>query len=175
MDEVKKNHIKIKRMTFLAMMFACMLVLTAFEYSLPPIPLFPPNMKLGLSNVIVMYCLFFTGKKDAFVLTILKSFFVFLLKGPIAAGLSVAGGLCALVVMVGLIFLYKEDISYTMVSIWGAVAHNAGQLAVFSLMMQSGFVFYYFPVLLIAGIVMGGMTGILVKAVLPVFRRAMLE
>lgn len=43
-----------------------------------PLPALPPGVKLGLSNIAVMYCLFYMGKENAFILLVLKSLFVFL-------------------------------------------------------------------------------------------------
>ncbi|MBP3927545.1 MAG: Gx transporter family protein, partial [Clostridium sp.] len=47
------------------------------------------------------------------------------------------------------------------VSILGGVGHNVGQLAVATAVLESRTLFYYLPVLLIAGMAAGAVIGIL--------------
>ncbi|MEG0110620.1 MAG: Gx transporter family protein, partial [Oscillospiraceae bacterium] len=55
------------------MLFALAIVLSFAEGMLTPIFGLPPGVKLGLSNIVVMYALFFMGRKEAVMLIILKS------------------------------------------------------------------------------------------------------
>lgn len=159
-----------KKIAVMGLMLALMFVLGYVENMLPPIPFLPPNVKLGLANVLAMYCIFFVGKKEAYTLAILKSAFVLMSRGPIAAVLSLIGGLLSVTVIIVAVVLFKDSLSYITDSILGAIFHNIGQLLAFSVIMKSGFVFYYFPVLLIAGIIMGAVTGGLLKVIMPYFK-----
>ncbi|HOR14100.1 MAG TPA: Gx transporter family protein, partial [Clostridia bacterium] len=47
------------KLVLLALLFAIALVLAALENTLPPLPLPFPGLKLGLSNIAIMYALFF--------------------------------------------------------------------------------------------------------------------
>lgn len=161
---------KTQKIAFLGLMLAVMTILSVLEHMLPPLPFLPPNVKLGLSNIITMYCVFFIGKGEAACLNALKSVFVFLTRGPVAGILSFCGGMLSIGLIVLLVILFKDKISYIAVSIVGAIAHNLGQFAAVSFMMDFGFMIYYMPILLISGILMGVLTGTLLKVILPVFR-----
>ena len=74
-------------------------------------------------------------------------------------------------VMVGVSVVLKEKVSYLTVSILGAVFHNIGQLVAASFLLQTEMVLYYLPVLILSGIGMGLITGLTVRAVMPVLNR----
>ena len=73
-----RQKTNVYRLTGLALLFALSVVLMLLENMIPPLPALPPGVKLGLSNIAVMYCLFYMGKENAFILLVLKSLFVFL-------------------------------------------------------------------------------------------------
>ena len=159
---------KTKKIAFLGLMLAVAVMLTALEHMLPPLPLLPPNVKLGLANIVTMYCVFFVGKSSAVGLNVLKSFFVLLTRGPMAGLLSLSGGLLSIAVVILLHRLFKDKISYVMISVAGACAHNLGQYAVISLWLATPVMVYYLPVLVASGIVMGTVTGVLLRVLMPV-------
>jgi heptaprenyl diphosphate synthase len=161
---------KTKKIALLGLMLAVMLALVTLEQMLPPLPLLPPNVKLGLSNVITMYCVFFIGRAQALGLNALKSFFVFLTRGPMAGLLSFSGGMLSILVIILLVSLFKEKISYALTGVAGACSHNLGQYAVVSVILSTPYMVYYLPVLLIAGVATGLLTGTLLRVVLPVFK-----
>jgi len=162
-----------KRLTTLALLLALIFILVLLERMLPPLPLLPPQFgRLGLSNVIVMYSLFFMGKKEAALLLFLKSLFALMMRGPFAALLSLTGGMLSVVLIILLLILFKNKISYIALSVVGAVGHNMGQLIIASLILQNMLLFLiYLPVLLIAGAVLGTVTGILLKILIPMFNK----
>jgi len=161
----------VRYLALVSMLFAVSLVLTAVEMFLPPLPFMPPGVKIGLSNVIIMYCLFCLSKRSVILLAILKSCFVFLLSGFTAALLSLGGGLLSVGVMIALALLFR-NISYLLLSVAGAVAHNVGQIIVASFLMSSTMlVITYLPVLLISGVIMGNITGALLRFVMPPLRK----
>lgn len=156
------------RVALLGMLFALSVVLSIVESGfsgLVPIP----GIKLGLSNVVIMYCLFFFKKKEAFILAILKAFFV-LLRSPVGAAMSLMGGVLSVAVM-SLLISRKHQSSELFISICGGVFHNAGQLIAASIVLKSSMVFYYSPILLVSGIVMGLLTGILLWYLKPYMNR----
>lgn len=65
-------------MVLSALMFAAAIVLSIVENMLPPIVVAVPGVKFGLSNIAVMYALFFLGKKQAYTIAILKGLFAFI-------------------------------------------------------------------------------------------------
>jgi len=162
-------RLQTEKITFLGLMLAIVLVLSTVEHMVPPLPLVPPNVKLGLSNIVTMYVLFYMSKKAGMMLNVLKSFFVFLMRGPIAGLLSFCGGILSIAVIIVLLVLFREKISYVMMSVSGAIAHNLGQFAVISIML--GPVYILLPILVGSGILMGTITGVLLKVLLPVFQK----
>ena len=164
-----QNNNKPKYIAILSMMLALITVLSILEHMIPPLPFLPPNVKIGLSNIVTMYTLFFLGKKEAFILAMLKSTFVLITRGFIAGILSLGGGLCSLSVILLSIMIFKKNVSYTMLSILGALTHNLAQLMIVSLLNQTNLWFYYLPVLIISAIIMGSLTGYLLKVVMPAF------
>ena len=159
---------KTKKIAFIGIMLAIIMALSALEHMLPPLPLLPPNVKLGLSNIITMYCVFFISRAQAVTLNIAKSFFVLLVRGPVAAALSFCGGMLSICVIIMLILIFRERISYAAASVAGAIAHNTGQLIAVSFILYSPYIIYYLPVLIISGVIMGMITGTLLKVVMPV-------
>lgn len=168
----QSNAERIQWMTKMALMLALAILLNIVESMIPAIPTLPPGVKLGLSNIVVMYCLFFLGKKEALMLAFLKSGFVLLARGgPIAFLMSFSGGLCSILIMIFLLSLKKRSVSYIIISICAAVAHNAAQLLVSALLLQNGMVFYYLPILVLSGVGMGFLTGITLRVLMPALGR----
>lgn len=156
----------------IGMLTALSAALSFLEWLLPPVPGLPPGIKLGLANVVVMFTLFCCSVRDAFVLSVLKSVFVFLGRGWVAFTLSLTGSLLSVVVMVLLFHFLSKKKNYRLISVFGAVSHNIGQLcaAVFVL-GTGGFLWYYFPVMLVSGVIMGLATGIVLHVVSPVLEK----
>lgn len=151
----------------LGIMGAMVIIIVIIEAMLPPLPFLPPNFRLGFSNIMIMYALFFMGKKEAVCLVFIKAVYN-VLRGFMAGVLSFSGGLTAVLFMVLFSHVFKGKISYQALSIVGAVFHNMGQLVVASVFLGDFRVFvYYFPVLLVVGVVMGVFTGLVFGLVLP--------
>ena len=73
--------------------------------------------------------------------------------------ISLAGSCVSLILMI--LVRQKNWFSPVGVSILGGVGHNVGQLAVAAAVLESRTLFYYLPVLLIAGMAAGAVIGIL--------------
>ena len=103
---MSKNR-KTKRICFMGLLFAVAVVLSYIE-GMVTIPGLPPGIKLGLSNIVTMYCVFFLGVPSAYTLAILKALSVLLMRGPTGALLSLLGGLVSVTVMLLLLRLEKN-------------------------------------------------------------------
>ncbi len=164
-----------QKVAFMGLLFALAIALSFLEGLLPALPMLPPGIKLGLSNIVTMYALFFLGRRQGILIAILKSLFVLFWRGPVGAALSLSGGLASVLAMSLLFLLGSKDnrpgLGYTILSIAGAVMHNIGQLALSVVIIGSGYVLYYLPVMMIAGIVVGMVTGITVKVLAPYFEK----
>ncbi len=171
MPEVKRES-PARLIARMGMLTALSAALSFLEWLLPPIPGLPPGIKLGLANVVVMFTLFCCGVRDAFVISALKSVFVFLGRGWVAFTLSLTGSLLSVAVMVLVARILGQKRNYKLISVFGAVSHNIGQLcaAVFVL-GTGGFLWYYLPVMMLSGVVMGIATGIVLHVVSPVLEK----
>ena len=158
---------KIRNITGLGLLFALALVLSFLESLLPPVPFLPPGVKPGLSNIVTMYCLFYLGPLQAYSLILLKALFALITRGVTASMLSLFGGFAAVTVMLILMIPKKHMLSVFLLSVFGAVAHNIGQLAAAGFLIGGLAAAAYLPVLLVSGIVMGMLTGTILRAVLP--------
>ena len=83
----------------MGMLFAMAMALSFAESLLPVFPMLPPGFKLGLSNIITMYTLFILGTKKGFAIAVMKSVFVLLTRAPMAAYLSLCGGILSVAAM----------------------------------------------------------------------------
>jgi heptaprenyl diphosphate synthase len=166
-----KNMNKTHMLVLTSLLFAAALVLAIVENILPPLPIAVPGVKFGLSNIAVMYALFFLGKKQAYTIGILKAAFVFMTRGGIAGALSLSGGLLSITAMILLMFLFRTRITYLVISIFGAVFHNVGQFIVITVIYTGMNMWAYFPVLLISGLAAGIVTSTLLKFIMPAFNR----
>lgn len=170
MNSIVRNITKTKLLVLTALLFAVALVLSIVENSIPPIFAALPGVKLGLSNISVMYAMFFLDKKPAFMIAILKSGFVFITRGFIAGILSLSGGILSLVIMLTLLMIFKDKISYLILSIFGAVFHNVGQFIAISLIYSNIYLWTYLPVLIISGVIAGIATSTLLRFIMPAFK-----
>jgi heptaprenyl diphosphate synthase len=164
MTRLQKNH----RLALSALMLAFALVLSWLEQLIPILPFLPPGVKLGLSNIAVMYCLFCLGLPTAALVAFLKALFVFLTRGMIAGLLSASGALLSLLVMY---LVSRLPVSYLLLSVLGAIAHNIGQLLAVSLWLKLSFFSYYLPLLILSGVGMGLLTGFTLKLIMPALQR----
>lgn len=162
-----------RRVALLGMLFALAMVLSVVEGLIPaPVPV--PGVRLGLANIVVMFALLQLGWRDALGLTLLKAGFVAVTRGAVAGALSLAGGSFAFCVMALVLALNKDETSYLLLSVAGAVFHNIGQILMASLILGT-FLWPYFPILLLSGIVTGFATSVLLKLTAPAFQRLHLK
>lgn len=122
-----------------------------------PIPI--PGVKLGLANIAVLIALAERDTAGAFAIALIKVLAAGLLFGsPVTMAYSLAGTMLAFAVMAPLSRLRTMHI--VMVSIIGALAHEAGQLAVAMILLGTPLVWYSAPLLALAGCTTGALCGI---------------
>ncbi len=165
-----KRGSKTHEIALSGLLFALAMALSFVEGTLV-IPGLMPGMKLGLANIVVMYALFFMGGKQALMLDLLKALFVFLVSGWTAGFLSLCGGLFSLLVMWVLYYHFPVQPTWFILSGCGALAHNVGQLLGASVILSSAMSLYYAPVMLVFGLIMGSLTSITLRALLPALGR----
>ena len=158
-----------RRVAFLGVLLGVMLVLSLAEGLLPPI--LPPFGRIGLPNIVVLYCLQCLGWREAGAMALLKAGFALLTRGPVAAALSLSGGLLSFGALLLLRLLTNKRASLAALGVAGAVAHNAGQLIAFSFWARTNVLPAYLPVMLITGVLTGFATGTVFRLTWPLLRR----
>ena len=148
---------KTKRLVLLAMLTAVAMILSYVESLLPSVGI--PGVKMGLANIAVIFALFRFGWKEAAALSLVRVVLVSLLFGSVGAMLySLAGAVLSLAVME---LLRRIDRFSTVgISVAGGVAHNAGQILMAMLILQTKQLLGYLPVLAVSGIAGGVLTGL---------------
>ena len=154
------RNTKARETAWTGMLFALAIALSYLESLVSPLLGLMPAIKLGLSNVVVMYALLFLRTRTALLLVVLKALFAFLTRGATAGFLSLCGGGLSLVVMV----LLHLPISGYIFCAGAALAHNLGQLAGAAVLLSSAMALGYAPVLLAAGLAVGGISCLLSRA-----------
>lgn len=164
------RNTKAKDVALTGMLFALAIALSWLESCITPLLGLMPAMKLGLSNVVVMYALLFLRTRTAWMLVSLKALFAFATRGATAGILSGCGGALSLLVLLGLLYL-RIPVSGYVFCVCGALAHNLGQLVAASVVLSSAMALAYAPVLLIAGIVVGAISCVLTQALFAALPR----
>ncbi|MBR0366353.1 MAG: Gx transporter family protein [Clostridia bacterium] len=152
-----------KKLAALAMLTAMSLVIFMIEAQLPPLaPI--PGIKLGLANIVTLITMAKLGRREAFLVLILR-----ILLGSVFAGqmmslmYSLCGGLlcfCVTALLIG------PGLPIWVVSVFGAIAHNTGQVAVAVAVTRLGQITAFLPLLLVSAIVTGAFTGCIAAAVI---------
>lgn len=141
-------------------------MLSALEMMLPELPVMIPGGKLGLSNIVTMFTAEAFGLPSAMAVTFLKALFAGVTRGFSAFLMSFAGGVLSTLVMWLMLKTGDRLFGYIGIGMTGAIAHNAGQLAV-AFALVGGAVASYIPFLMIMSIITGCVTGLTVGLVLP--------
>lgn len=162
---------KTKKVAFLGVMGALAIAI-AFLEGLFNIPFLPPGAKPGLSNVVTVSAYFLSGMWGAVYISVIKAFFAFVTRGGIAFLLSFFGGIFSAFIMILLFKIRKCPFSVIGISIIGAISHNVAQLFVSIIVTKTVSLIYYLPVLLAFSLISGMVTGVIIKAIKPLFEKS---
>ncbi|NLM11881.1 MAG: Gx transporter family protein [Clostridiaceae bacterium] len=154
-------------MVLFAVMTAVAIILHFVE-GLFPMPVAIPGIKLGLPNIVSIVALYLFGPYAAFVILILRVFITsFLYSGFSSLIFSLTGGLLSVMVM-SLFWKFREKgFSIISASVAGGVFHNVGQIFAAVAVLRTSAVFSYLPVLIVAGVATGTITGIVSGIIVP--------
>lgn len=146
-------------------LFTALAMIFGYVEAIMPISVGIPGVKLGLANIVVVFSLYRLKPSEAFLINVVRIVLVSFMFGNLSVMLySLAGGVASFAAMV---LLKKSDqFSVYGVSVVGGIFHNAGQLIVAMLVLETVSLVYYGPVLLISGLVTGLVIGITAKEVL---------
>ena len=125
-----------------------------------------PGVKLGIANIVVAVALYTYGNKTALMVSAIRV----LLAGLTFANaytliFSAAGAVLSFICMALLKRYTKASIKG--VNIAGAVMHNTAQTVTAAILLKNKWLLLnYWPILIVAGVVMGTITGLLCEMVL---------
>lgn len=140
--------------------FTALAFIFSYLESLIPIHLGIPGVKLGLANLIIVIALYRMSIKETYLLSVVRIVLAGLMFGNLFSILySLAGGLLSLSVMC--ILKRTDKFSVLGISMAGGVFHNVGQLIMAAVVLESISIGYYFPVLLISGLLTGFVIGVI--------------
>lgn len=154
--------------------FTALALMFSYIETMIPIQFGVPGIKLGLANIMIVIMLYKSSAKEALLLSIVRIMLSGFLFGNLSSILySIAGGVLSL----GIMTLLKKQGGFSVigVSVAGGVSHNVGQLIVAMLVVETYQVGYYFPVLLVAGVLTGLGIGIASQEVLKRIRNIRFE
>lgn len=153
-----------KKIAYSAMLVALAMIFSYVEV-LIPIHFGVPGMKLGIANLVVVVGLYLLKPQEVLLISMVRILMMaYLFGNGLSLLYSVAGGLLSFFAMC----LIKNIRGFSIlgVSVAGGVSHNIGQILVAVWALHNRAIFYYLPVLLIAGTVTGLLIGILSKKIL---------
>ena len=148
-----------KDIAFLGLCTALALVLAYIEALIPPLYAGLPGIKMGLTNIVIVFLLYRRGGGAAAIVSLLRMVLVALLFGNgVAFVYSLAGGALSLAAM---ILLRKTGwLSTVGVSVAGGVLHNVGQILMAMLLLDTTELAYYLVVLTVTGTIAGIFVGL---------------
>lgn len=150
-------------------MFTALALIFSYVETLIPIHFGVPGIKLGLANLIVVIVLYKWGAKQALLISVLRILLSgFMFGNMFSIVYSLSGGLLSLFFMN--VLKKKNSFSIIGVSLAGGVTHNLGQLIVAMLVVESYKAGFYFPVLMISGMLTGFLIGVLSTEILKRLR-----
>ena len=147
-----------KRVAHYALLIALAMALSWLE-SLVPLSMAAPGMKLGLTNIVVVFALYRMSLRDAAALSLVRVLLVSMTFGnAYSFAYSLAGAVLSLTVMA--VLKRTGKFSILGVSIAGGVGHNLGQIAVAMAVLGTARLAWYLPALLVSGTLAGAAVGV---------------
>lgn len=153
-------------------LFVSMALILSYVESLIPVPLPIPGAKIGLPNIITLVSLLTLGWPLTLLVVVARVLLAgFMFGGGFSIVYSLAGGLLSLFVMTLILHFSKNDYSLIIISIFGAIAHNLGQVIVASIVVQTSSLMLYFLVLMFLAIPTGFFVGITARELMRLLKK----
>lgn len=147
-------------------LFLTFSLIIAYIESLIPFSFGIPGIKLGLPNLIVILLLCRGSAREALLVNGLRIILSgFLFSNLYAVIYSLAGALLSFIAM--LAGRKMRCFSVIGISVLGGVFHNIGQILVAMFVVDTVYVVYYLPFLMVAGTVTGAVLGIAAMELMP--------
>ena len=143
----------------MALLTAVALIIFVVEAQIP-VPIAVPGVKLGLSNIVTVYAVFTLGPGPALMILFCRVFLGAVFTGQMMTLMySLAGGFLCWCSMC-LLRKVMTPKQIWICSIFGAISHNIGQMAVAVGITRTPSLLAYLPVLMASAVVTGAFTGV---------------
>ena len=154
-----------KKLTTAALLTAAALIMFVIEAQIPPLTAVP-GIKLGLSNIVTLFALYTMGPGSALCILLVRIFLGSIFLGQMMTLIySLAGGLLCFCLSALMSRVFPPH-KLWVVSVFGAMAHNVGQIATAIWVTNTPELLLYLPILIISGIITGMFTGVTCQTLL---------
>ena len=160
--------IDIKKRVTISMLTALAIVISILESY---IPFFVPGVKLGLSNVVILFVIYIYSYKTTITVSITKILVVSILRTglfSLSFFFSVSGSILSLSIM---FLLHKfTKLSIIGISVVGAIFHSIGQILMSIILFKSASFLYLLPILIICSVITGIVVGLVSNKVIAYYK-----
>lgn len=156
---------KTRDITTIGILTAISVVISIIESYFTFIGNIIPGLKLGLSNIVILFALYKYNFKTAVSISMVRVFIVALVRTGFGINFffSLVGALFSIIVMA---LIKGTKLSIVGVSVIGSVFHSIGQVLVGMLILDNYNVIYYLPYLLLFSVPTGIFIGVISKRLL---------
>ena len=150
--------------------FVALAFIVSYIDAIIPFSMGVPGIKLGLANIVVLIVLYAFGTKEAFLISLFRIVLIaFTFSNTFTMIYSLSGGFLSWALMS--ILIKTDKFSIVGVSVVGGVSHNIGQLVIAAILIKTTSLIYYFPILIIGGVITGIIIGLLSARVMLILNR----
>lgn len=159
---------KIKKLILISV-FVCVALIISLLESYVPIPI--PNVRLGLSNVIVINAILLFRFRDTFFVVFLKSLLLVIILGnPVSFLYNFFAGFISLSVMYFFYRYFSKIFSIIGISVLGSIFHVLVQILISALLLDTFSVFNFLSILEILAVFTGIIVGIISNYLYKILR-----
>lgn len=158
---------ELKKVVRLSMLISLSVVISIIESYIPIFNNIVPGLRLGLSNIVILFVLYKYNFKDSLYVSIVRVILVGLLRTglfSVSFFFSLFGAILSIIAM----YIAKKLklLSTVGVSIIGSLFHSIGQILIAIFILNNTKIIYYLPYLLVFSIPTGLITGLITKKIL---------
>lgn len=157
-----------KKIARLSVLTALSLILFLVESLFPPLFPVAPYVRIGISNIAIIFILICFGEMEALIVVIAKNLLSVIISGMwIAFAINLAGSMCSLLVMILLIKFIFPRVGTIGISIAGAIVSNVARSCAAAVLTETAELLFQIPFVLIisigAGLLIGIVTVLIIK------------
>lgn len=144
--------------------------------SIPFIAVITPTFKIGLANIVILFCLYRLPLKQAIVVTLLKSVLISFVYGSLVTFIiGFSGTAFSFIIMSFLKNILRKEKYVIFISSVGGFTHTLGQITAsaifYGLFSTNKDLLLYLPFFLVLGIITGFIMGLIAEQLLKRFKK----